>query len=208
MDKKLYQKIKNYLDGNTTTPEIEQLPTSTKILKQPQITQAQTETPIVLTPLEQKLEVLYKGCYTDNSKAPTISQELGTVKNQQECINLGKTNNVPFVALQNGNQCYAVYNLNVLNKVSRDNCNIVCDENNAGYCGGVLTNQIYATSLTGNVNNELENFVSYDNEIKKINSHISKNDMLCQEPINKYNLLLLLLIIFLMSYMIFETLQK
>lgn len=274
----LLQKIKNYFDGTPPKPEVE-----TEII--------QSENPQVsLTPFEEKLNVLYMGCYNVNPLKPGITQELGTVHNQRDCINLGKTKGYQYVALQDGNQCFGTNDILSLqpNAVSRTNCNMVCDESSAGFCGGVFKNQVYSTSLTGAVANEyyqnlvgnvstaasnppnsatsgtsstnsttsetysinpsnsstsgipsnnqsiidsgnqtsnntgnqssnlsnkesfkhLENFALHNKEMNMIDKNISQIDMLCQEPINKYNLLLSLLIVILLTYIIIEIIYK
>jgi hypothetical protein len=218
----LLQTIKNFIDGKKPTLEVEQ-----EIIK-PENEQ------VKLTPFEEKLNVVYMGCYNVNPVNPIITQELGTVHNQADCINMGKTAGYQYVALQDGNTCFGTNNINNIqsSEVSRRNCNMVCDESSAGYCGGVLKNQVYATSIIGTINNEnpqqilneksnllseqpnkesfknLENFALYNKEMKMFDSKISQIDMLCQEPINKYNLLMSLLIILLLAYIMIEIIYK
>ena len=215
---------------------------------------------VTLTPFEEKLNFLYMGCYNVNPVKPAITQELGNVHNQKDCINLGKQQGYQYVALQGGNECLATNNIDLkeLNSVPRSSCNMVCDESSAGFCGGVLKNQIYATSLTGAAGNDfhqnmlnntsttvapsltsgstksentpsessktpsessntpnnketfkhLENFENYNREMKNIGKNISHIDMICQEPINKYNLFLSLLIILFLSYILVELIYK
>jgi len=206
----LYNTIKNYLDGKKVKTEVE-----TEIIKN-------EDNVVNLKPFEEKLNYLYMGCYNDNPVQPTIPTELGNVRNQLDCINAGQKANYKYVALQSGNECLASNNLNFKNMdaLPRKNCNIVCDETSAGFCGGVLKNQIYATSLVSAVGNEqnptntkesfkhLENFASHDKEMKLINKNISQLDMICQEPINKYNLFLSLLIVLLLLHVLTEYIYK
>ena len=254
----LYNTIKNLLDGKKTKPKVE-----TEIIK--------TETTVSLTPFEEKLNYLYMGCYNDNPVQPIIPTELENVRNQLACINAGQKAEYKYVALQNGNECLATNDLDFKNMISvpRQNCNMVCDETSAGYCGGVLKNQIYATSLIGAVDNghidsvlvstnsitsttpttpapptvpatptistttttttptiamnsattisptnnkesfkHLENFASHNKEMNLINKNISQIDMMCEEPINKYNLFLSLLIVLLLLHVLAEYIYK
>lgn len=55
---------------------------------------------------------------------------------------------------------------------------------------------------------QLENFSSHNREMKSIGNNISQTDMICQEPINKYNLFLSLLIILLLAHILFEIIYK
>jgi hypothetical protein len=203
----LLQTIKNFIDGKTPNIEVEQ-----EIIK-PESEQ------VSLTPFEENLNVVYMGCYNVNPVNPIITQELGTVQNQVDCINMGKTAGYQYVALQNGNNCLATNNINNIksSSVPRNNCNMVCDESSAGYCGGVLKNQVYATSIEAVINNEslgkesfkhLENFTTHNKEMNMINNKISQIDMLCQDPINKYNLLMSLLIVLLLTYIMIEIIYK
>lgn len=253
----LLKKLKNLIDG---TPE-------KKPKVEEEIIKPESEN-VSLTPFEEKLNFLYMGCYNVNPVKPIITQELGNVHNQKDCINLGKSEGYQYVALQSGNECLGANNLDLkeLNIVPRSSCNMVCDESSAGFCGGVLKNQIYATSLTGAVGNEyynnkfnnavssivpqtittapntssvngskassenissesanktittetpsketfkyLENFANSNREMKNIGKNIGQIDMLCQEPINKYNLFLSLLIILFLGYLLFEIIYK
>lgn len=243
----ILQTVKNWIDGKTPKSKTEQ-----------EIIKSENEQ-VKLTPFEEKLNITYMGCYNVNPVNPIITQELGTVHNQLDCINLGKSAEYQYVALQGGNLCLGTNNIGDIqsNAVSRNNCNMVCDETSAGYCGGVFKNQVYATSLAGATNNDyqqqltnsdaptipttgytssqtpsstnapssnstspsntttssnsgkesfkhLENFASHNKEMKMIDNNISQIDMLCQEPINKYNLLLSLLIVLLLAYIMIE----
>lgn len=248
----LLKSIKNLIDG---VPK-------QKTEVEAEIIKPEAET-VSLTPFEEKLNFLYMGCYNVNPVKPVITQELGNVHNQRDCINLGKSEGYQYVALQGGNECLAANNLDLkdLTSLPRSNCNMVCDESSAGFCGGVLKNQIYATSLPGAVGNEyhqnmlnsavsttppdsnsvkpvttsetgsktssentnnktpssennketfrhLEHFVNTNREIKNIEKNIGQIDMLCQNPIDKYNLLLILLIILFLGYLLIEIIYK
>lgn len=245
----LLKSIKNLIDGSPKQ----------KTEVEAEIIKPETET-VSLTPFEEKLNFLYMGCYNVNPVNPVITQELGNVHNQKDCINIGKSEGYQYVALQGGNACLGANNLDLKNLTSlpRSNCNMVCDESSAGFCGGVLKNQIYATSLPGAVGNEyhqnilnsavstspesnyikptttsetgsktssenpktssennnkesfrhLEHFINTNREIKNIEKNIGQIDMLCQKPIDKYNLLLILLIILFLGYLLIEIIYK
>jgi len=249
----LLKSIKNFVDGAPKQ----------KTEVEAEIIKPESET-VSLTPFEEKLNFLYMGCYNVNPVKPVITQELGNVHNQRDCINLGKSEGYQYIALQGGNECLGANNLDLkdLTSLPRSNCNMVCDESSAGFCGGVLKNQIYATSLTGAVGNEyhqnmlnttvsttpaqsnsikpvtstetsskissenpnnktpssennnketfkhLEHFVNTNREIKNIEKNIEQIDMLCQKPFNKYNLLLILLIILFLGYLLIEIIYK
>jgi hypothetical protein len=249
----LLKSIKNLIDGAPKQKtEIEA-----------EIIKPEAET-VSLTPFEEKLNFLYMGCYNVNPVKQVITQELGNVRNQRDCINIGKSEGYQYVALQGGNECLGANNLDLkdLTSFPRSSCNLVCDESSAGFCGGVLKNQIYATSLPGAVGNEyhenmlnnavstthpqlnsvkpvtssetssktpsentnnkspssennnketfrhLEHFVNTNREIKNIEKNIGQIDMLCQKPIDKYNLLLILLIILFLGYLLIEIIYK
>jgi hypothetical protein len=254
-----YKKLKNFIDGDKPKPEVE---VEVEIIPD-------EDNSVVLTPFEEKLNVLYMGCYSVNPVNPIITTELGNVHNQSACINAGQEAKYKYVALQNGNECLATNNSDFtgMQSVLRKNCNMVCDEASAGYCGGVLKNQIYATSIVNAVGNEhseslinsvvptpsasskassmstsgtpksapsteiktetknentvptevvsekesfrhLENFASHNREMKSIGNNISQIDMVCQEPINKYNLFLSLLIVLLLAHILIGYIYK
>jgi hypothetical protein len=54
----------------------------------------------------------------------------------------------------------------------------------------------------------LENFASHNREMNSIGNNISQTDMVCQDPINKYNLFLSLLIIILLGHILFGMIYK
>lgn len=225
----LLQLAKNYLDGVKPKPEVK-----VEIIKP----EGQE---VALKPFEEKLNFLYMGCYNVNPVNPVITQELGLVQNQRDCINLGKSKGYKYVALQEGNLCLGANNIDLktLDAEPRTSCNMVCDESSAGYCGGVLKNQIYSTVIptefqqksTNNptttetmpknekVNDStpnplkesfrhLENFASYKKDMNLINNNISETDMLCSEPINKYTLVLSVLIAAIMGYVMVDIIYK
>ena len=248
-----YQKIKNMIDGTKPKPEIE-----AEIINN-------LNNSVTLTPYEEKLNVVYMGCYNVNPVNPIITTELGNVHNQGTCITMGQEGKYKYVALQNGNECLATNNTNFtsMESVSRSKCNMVCDESSAGFCGGVFKNQIYATSVVHAVGNEhseslinsivplslnstltpiqnsnseseskseskpesksvskpvstseketfkhLENFVSHNREMNSIGNNISQTDMVCEKPINKYNLFLSLLIVLLLTHILIGFIYK
>ena len=54
----------------------------------------------------------------------------------------------------------------------------------------------------------LENFASHNREMNLIANNIYQTDMTCQEPINKYNLFLSLLIILLLAHILVGLVYK
>jgi hypothetical protein len=207
----IYKRIKDFLDGKKEIPEVEQ-EIEQEIIK--------IENEISLKPFEEKLNHLYMGCYDDDPNKPIMTNNLGNIQNQLDCIKAGQETENKYIGLQSGNECLGSKNLNFqeMTKVPRTNCNSVCNEASAGFCGGILKNQIYATTLEQAIKSEnntmnekfkeLENFYLHDKEMKLISKNISQADMLCQEPINKYNLFLTLLIMLLLLYILMEYIYK
>lgn len=197
----------------------------TKVETKTQAESTSIETPQVnLTTYEEKLNNLYVGCFTADPNNPIVATQLGTVDNQAQCITMGATAGYDYAILQNGNICLGANNLNfkTMQSVPRTSCNSVCDETSAGFCGGAASNQIYATSLGvaqesaretfDNIDKsaltELENFASETRELQSIRQNLSQRDMLCEEPVNKYNLFLFVMIIVLLTYTIIEYIYK
>jgi hypothetical protein len=152
---------------------------------------------------EKKLAFFFNGCYSDDPENPLLKKKLGTVRNQLECIKLGQANNLKYVGLEGGNNCMGSNDNKFMQmqKIPKKKCDIVCDDDNTGYCGGSYSTQIYSTDI-------LDHFFSTDTELKQINNNISQSDMVCTLPLNKYILLVSLLIIVLLIYMILEHMNK
>jgi hypothetical protein len=206
----LLQSLKKYLDGDYGQK------TETEII-QPELNIGNDIGSNISKPPTNRL---YIGCYDVDPTKPQVMQEIGTVQNQLDCIKSAVEQGYKYMALQNGNQCFATNEFDFKNtkNVPQSNCNMVCDETDAGYCGGVLQKQLYASSSV--IANEakrqqnkesfkhLENFINTNKEMKNISKNIKQNDMMCEEPINKYNLLLILLIFILLGYLLFELVYK
>lgn len=202
----LLQTLKKFFEGDKS-PQIE-----TEII--------QPELDIGNNNSKNPTDHLYIGCYDVDPTKPQVMQELGTVQNQSQCIERGYTNGYKYMALYNGNQCLATNDFDFKNtkSVPQSNCNMVCDETSAGYCGGILQNQLYASSSVmvneakRQQNKEsfrhLENFINTNKEMKNISKNIKQVDMMCEEPINKYNLFLILLILIFLGYLLFELINK
>lgn len=185
-----------------------------------------------INPHEKKLKYLYQGCFINDPEKNTMETYLANVQNQLECIKLGKDNNFKYVGLQNGNQCYASNNIDFANigQVDKNKCNIPCDEINTGFCGGLYLNQVYHTDIMVDKNQPLnqtskqildsnlsqpfkstkllEQFINNNNELENINKKLAQNDMVCAIPLEKYSLMLSLLIIIILIYLIMEYLSK
>jgi hypothetical protein len=217
----LLQLLKRIFDGDIDTGVEMEAETEAEAVSEPTIPVEPAQ--VQLTPYEKKLNNLYIGCFTADPNNPIIATQLGTVDNQAQCISMGATAGYDYAILQGGNVCLGANNLNfsTMQPVSRSSCNSVCDESSAGFCGGASSNQIYATSLGIAQENassvepfnklalkELENFASETKELKSIRQNLSQNDMLCEKPVNKYNLFLSVMIIVLLTYTIIEYVYK
>jgi len=217
-----YKNFRNFIDNKIKPDEIIQ---SQNPNSNPNSNPNNEKTNNNLKKNEKKLDHLYVGCYIQPSndivKPSDEIKHLADVNNQLECIYEGQKKGYKFVALTNGNECLGINNFDFVKKnaVSRNKCNIVCNDTNAGFCGGINTNQIYATSLINKAdltkkiphnnftqdNYEiLDNFSSYNKEMHSINKNINKADINCQKPINKYNLFLILIISILIGYILLE----
>jgi len=54
----------------------------------------------------------------------------------------------------------------------------------------------------------VEQFINQNNELLKINQHINQSDIVCEEPINKYNLFISLLIILILIFIFVEYINQ
>lgn len=184
-----------------------------------------------LVPFEKQFESSYVGCYEDDPLNPSMSTSLGNVSNISECIDLGKNNNFAYVGLRGGNECFASNDIPKTLSVNRYKyCNVGCDEIGTGNCGGFFYNQVYKTSglnnsnnssnLTNTVDNELEkeivtstvdimeNFISSDNDLKKISLGLNNSNFNCWKPINMYIIFFWLIILLFLIYLLFEYIYK
>ena len=162
---------------------------------------------------ETNLSPFFVGCYLDNPDNRILENNLGIVRNQLECIKLGQSKNYKYVGLEEGNKCWAGNNQNIsqMKRHPKNKCNISCDDAGAGYCGGPYTLQVYSTDILPTdfkKDNLLEEFLSTDAELKVISENITQSDMTCTVPLNKYILLVSLLIIVLLIYMVLEHLNN
>ena len=177
--------------------------------------------------IESKFESQFVGCYVDDPSNPSMEVLLGPVSNVSECIDIGKKNNFTYVGIRGGNECYASNNIPQTQMVDRNTyCNVGCDDIGAGNCGGFFYNQVYRTSIPDNMNhslkseenitqkitnnttNILENFISYDNDLKKISMGLNIDNFNHLKPINMYVIFFWLIVILLVIYLLFEYLQK
>lgn len=216
--------LKNMFDDVPVEGEVEQ----EVVPENPSISTETTQsTQPKLTPFESSLNNLYIGCFTADPVNPIVADELDSVDNQEQCITMGQTGGYDYAILQNGNICLGANKLNFksMQSVPRTNCNSVCDESSAGFCGGSSSNQIYATSLAvaqevqgstsenfSNINkystDYLEKFASETRELQSIGQKLSQSDMINEAPVNKYNLFLSVMIMIFLTYIIIECMNK
>jgi hypothetical protein len=162
---------------------------------------------------EKNLSSFFVGCYLDDPNNRILENNLGIVRNQLECIKMGQANNYKYVGLVGGDKCWAGNNNNIsqMKRHPKNKCDIICDDGSAGYCGGPYAIQIYSTDILQKdfkKDNLLEEFLSTDAELKVISENITQSDMTCTLPLNKYILLVSLLIIVLLIYMVLEHMNK
>ena len=162
---------------------------------------------------EKNLSSFFVGCYLDDPENRILENNLGIVPNQLECIKMGQANKFKYVGLEGGNKCWAGNNNNIskMKRHPKNKCDIICDDGRAGYCGGPHTLQVYSTDILPKdfkKDNLLEEFFSTDAELKVISENITQSDMTCSIPLNKYILLVSLLIIVLLIYMVLEHMNK
>ena len=183
------------------------------------VTESQTNTipepqelKLQLNNFEKKLENKYKGCYLDDPTSLTMSEYLGIVNNQLECINKGTQHKLNYVGIQQGNLCYGSDTLPKTQLADRNiNCNQACLEADTGNCGGFYYNQVYQSSENSSKNspvNIIDTFNNMNDELQNINSNIRENYFRCSEPIDSYKLCILLIFIILMIYFIIEYIKK
>lgn len=187
---------------------------------------------IQLAPFESKYESQYIGCFADDPVNPSMDTFLGQITNIAECIDMGKNKDFKYVGIRSGNQCYASNLIPKTQSVDRFKyCNIGCDEIGTGNCGGFFYNQVYKTTPIVSKNNQelnseqdlikkinkektnevvgmLENFISTDNDLKKISIGLSSDNFNCWKPINMYVIFFWLIILLFLIYLLFEYLYK
>jgi hypothetical protein len=178
-----------------------------------------------LAPYEKQFESKYVGCFEDDPINPSMSTSLGNVSNISECIDLGKKNNFAYVGLLGGNQCFAsnkIPNSSIVDRYKY--CNVGCDDIGTGNCGGFYYNQVYKTSDFSNSNtqqenktnteiktntvNVLENFIDLEDDLKKINLGLNKDNFNCRKPLNTYFIFFWLIVLLFLIYLLFEYLYK
>ena len=113
----------------------------------------------VLSSFEESLNDQYIGCFRDNPTTPKLKYNLGTVKNQLECIHKGKESGLTYVALQNGTNCYGdMDNKFMSDPIERKFCDVSCSDQASGKCGGLYSNQGYLVNKKN-----IEKFSGLDN---------------------------------------------
>jgi len=160
------------------------------------------EDKIKLNVFEESLEKDYVGCYLDDPTNLTMSEYLGTVNNQLECINKGIEQEYKYIGIQQGDKCYAS-NILPESESKRKNCNITCTNINQGNCGGYYYNQVYKTNV---IKPEaiLDTFENINNDINTINNNLDNSLFTTNEPINPYILLVSIVIIILIIMITFD----
>lgn len=184
-----------------------------------------------LVPFEKQFQSLYVGCFSDDPINPSMDTFLGHVPNISECINMGRENNFKYVGIRSGNECFASNTIPSTQSVDRAKyCNVGCDEVGTGNCGGFFYNQVYKTSHVSNdipklndigeeteqseqllmskATNVLENFISYDTDMKKITTGLNIDNFNCWKPINTYVIFFWLVVLIFLIYLLFEYLYK
>lgn len=183
----------------------------------------------LLVPFEKQFESQYVGCYFDDPVNPSMDTLLGNIKNISECIEMGKNKDFRYVGIRSGNECWA--SNNIPNTHSDDRfkfCNVGCSDIGTGNCGGNFYNQVYKTMKpTSSANNKelileqemekenideavnvLENFISSDNDLKKISIGLENDNFNYWKPINMYQIFFWLVIFLFLIYLLFEYLYR
>ena len=196
------------------------------------------ESSIQLVPFEKQYESQFVGCYADDPVNPSMDTYLGKIRNISECIDMGKNNDFKYIGIRGGNECWASNNVPTTQSVDRFKfCNVGCDEIGTGNCGGFYYNQVYKTMGTTSSNdkedlsseqdlekviseqdlekeisepvvNVLENFISADNDLKKISIGLRNDNFNCWKPINMYVIFFWLVILLFLIYLLFEYLYR
>jgi hypothetical protein len=187
-----------------------------------------------LVPFEKQYESMYIGCYSDEPSNPSMDTFLGQASNISECINMGRENNFEYIGLRGGNECFASNTIPTTQSVDRIKyCNVGCDDVGTGNCGGFFYNQVYKTTIPNDMpklnnsddsnNNShkseqelhnlnpidiLENFISSDNDMKKITMGLNINNFNCWKPLNTYVIFFWLVVLIFLIYLLFEYLYK
>ncbi len=179
--------------------------------------------PININDFEKKFESQYIGCYADDPSNPSMTSYLGEISNIEQCILLGKEKNYKYVGVQQGNKCYASNNLPITLQADRNTyCNVSCDDVDKGNCGGFFYNQVYETNNNSikNISKQIkttpdkisqimENFNNSSEDINKINVGVQNyNETNKHKPMNKYFLFILICVLVILIYLIFEYLYK
>lgn len=185
-----------------------------------------------LVSFEKQFQPLYVGCYSDDPINPSMDTFLGNVSNIAECINMGKEKNYEYIGIRGGNQCFASNTFPTTLSVDRTKyCNVGCDDIGTGNCGGFFYNQVYKIpvlndlpklnnttndlykveveqEISSNAIDILENFISSDNDLKKITIGLNTDNFNYWKPLNTYEIFFWLIIIIFIIYLLLEYLYK
>ena len=188
---------------------------------------------IRLVPFEKQYESQFVGCYADDPVNPSMDIFLGKISNISECIDMGKNKDFKYIGIRGGNECWASNKIPTTQSVDRFKfCNVGCDEIGTGNCGGFYYNQVYKTigaSISNdkdNLNSEqgseqdlekvilepvvnvLENFISVDNDLKKISIGLGNDNFNSWKPINMYVIFFWLVVLLFLIYLLFEYMYR
>lgn len=182
-----------------------------------------------LVPFEKQFESQYIGCYSDDPANPSMNTFLGKIKNISECIDMGKNKDFKYVGIRSGDECWASNNVPTTQTVDRFKfCNVGCSEPGTGNCGGFFYNQVYKTithsnskdngelsleqkiekEITDEAVNVLENFISTDDDLKKISMGLGNDNFNYWKPLNMYVIFFWLVILLFLIYLLLEYLYR
>jgi len=161
---------------------------------------------------EKNLDNKFIGCFVDDPTNPSLTGYLGEVNDQEQCILRGKESNYQYVGIQQGNKCFGTNILPDNSKmVERNKCNVKCNDNSKGHCGGFYYNQIYSTTQDKKMyepSNIIEKYKNINIELFGINDQLSQEHFVQENPINPYILILWLIIIIITILLIIEYINK
>ena len=106
-------------------------------------------TPDDLIVQDSEIQTKYLGCFNDGQGQPLFGYRFPQkVNNVNECIELGKNSKYNYIALKNGDECWAGNSkYNAYGEVEKKLCNIRCKNPSTQTCGGSVFNQVYKTNF-------------------------------------------------------------
>jgi len=82
------------------------------------------------------------GCFNDKADRD-LREILGTDMTIEECIKRGQDEDMLYVGLQHGNECWGDTNLGGYGKADDSECHMPCSRDNFKFCGGGYRNLVY-----------------------------------------------------------------